>query len=114
MITAIYVKGNAKLTIVTQEDLNLEKMHDSNRPTPLYAGATTVPVSSGVFRVQSTKPLGVSSDSTQVHVAVSPFDKGGPLDPPKSMLPPNGLMADIDHAALKAFLFPSKGMDSPE
>jgi hypothetical protein len=114
MITAIYVKGNTKLTIVTQEDLYLEKMSDPKQPTPLNAGATTVPVSDGVFKVQSTQPIGVTSDTTQVHVAVSPYDKGGPLDPPKSMLPLNGSMPDLDHAALKAFLFSSKGMDSPK
>jgi|SRR6185295_20369113 len=113
MITAIYLKDKAELTIVTQEDLFLEEMKDPSRRTPLRTGTTTVSVDGGVFKVHSTKPIKVSADTT-FHTAVSATDKNGTLDPPKAMLPPSGFMAtQPNEAAIMSFIFPAKGMAAP-
>ena|SRR5689334_1984535 len=114
MITAIYVKDEAQLTIVTQEDLYLEEMKNPSRRTPLRTGTTPVPVTNGVFKVHSTKPVTVTADpATQVHVAVSQLDKNGTLDPPKAMLPPDGFMLELAHTDVMTFIFPAKGMTAP-
>src|SRR5262245_19251667 len=103
MITAIYVKGEAKLTIVTHQDLKLEKMDDPKPPATLRAGQNTVSVSRGVYKVLSKEAVGVIADAAPIFVAATPQDKGGTLDPPKALAAPHGFMDDLDPATLKRF-----------
>jgi|SwirhirootsSR2_FD_contig_31_15385440_length_637_multi_3_in_0_out_0_2 hypothetical protein len=135
MITAIYVKDNTKLTIVTQEDLLLEQMGSSEPPAKLFSGQNnSVDVGRGVFRVQSAKAVTVTASTQLIHVGVTPFDKdGGPIDEPKrvvatpqamaeaakmaeatkAVIPPTGFMPELDARAVRKFLFPAMDANVP-
>lgn len=94
MRTAIFTAKETTLTIQVSEPAQLVAMTSGVKPFPLTKGTNTVTVGAGVFKVQSTSavsmttsPVGVTSATGAFQVLATADDKDGDWpDPQKSMV----------------------------
>jgi hypothetical protein len=75
-------KDTTTLTIVTSEDVYLERTDVAGEPRKLSRGEHKIPVTPGTFQVLSKAPVTVTADSPDAQITLLPGDKdGGPIDP---------------------------------
>jgi hypothetical protein len=100
MRTAIFTARETTLTIQTSEVLHLVPMDAPNKPIALRAGVNTkVVVGAGVFKVESTNAVGVTSDAGEFHAMATANDKDGDWPDPQKFAAGVG----VSSAALKQF-----------
>lgn len=75
-------KDTTTLTIVTSEDVYLERTDAAGERRKLSKGEHKIPVTAGTFQVLSKAPVTVTADSPDAQIMVVPGDKdGGSIDP---------------------------------
>jgi hypothetical protein len=105
MRTVILTTQQTNLSIQTSEPLKLEAMAMPGQTmapavVALSAGANSVPVNAGVFKVVSRNPVSVSAQGGTLHVLATANDKDGTFPDPLQVMAALG----IDTKALKSFV----------
>src|SRR5262249_46279943 len=107
MSIAIFTADETTLTINTQEPLHLEQMGHEADPIELQAGANSVLVGAGVYRVLSDTPVQVTGETSEFVVTPMNKDGGGSPDTPK-------FTVGLDPAAVRDFITAAMGESAPE
>lgn len=105
MRTVILTTEKTVLSIQTSEALQLEAMAMPGQTMApaaisLSAGANSVPVNAGVFKLVSKNAVGVSVQGGTVHILATANDKDGTFPDPLQVMTALG----IDTKALKSFV----------
>jgi hypothetical protein len=105
MRTVIMTTQKTSLNIQTSESLQLEAMAMPGQTTApaaisLSAGANSVTVGAGVFKLVSRNAIGVSAPGGAVHILATANDKDGNWPDPQATMQ----ALKIDNTALRSFV----------
>jgi hypothetical protein len=95
MRTAIFVYQSTQLNIVTSED-NLQLCQMNASDAPLAAGANTLQIAPGIYKIVSNNSVDVTGETCDFDTVVSPDDKTALPKPPPRRVPQVFTPFDLD------------------